>query len=122
LFPNYRRADLFGLVILATENPAHCQAATAAETFAMHRMTLKTKATPIVALAMAFAVLAAVTPATAAPPDVRQANYDFEASGFVTPAGQIPPSLYHGGVAPVGYQLGGGLVQGGCDAGCDSTS
>lgn len=42
---------------------------------------------------------------------VRQADADFDASGYVTPAGMAPPSMYHGSVQPVGY----------CDsAPCDS--
>ena len=47
------------------------------------------------------------------------ATYDFEASGYVVPAGMMPPELYPAsrpyasGIAPVGYTAG-------CDAGCCS--
>jgi hypothetical protein len=68
-------------------------------------------------------------------PMVRHANVDFEASGYVTPAGMVPPEMYQGAVMPVGYANasscdGGYCPSGGCDScgpmayqsygGCDS--
>lgn len=81
----------------------------------MHRMTQKNNKSLFVAtVAIALASAIGMTPATAAPPRVVQANMDYEASGFVTPAGMVAPSMYQGGVRPVGYF-------GGCDS-CGSTA
>jgi hypothetical protein len=55
-------------------------------------------------------------PAVAQPPSVVHANIDYEASGYVTPAGMVPPSMYYGEVMPVGFM--GGHADG-C-AGCAS--
>lgn len=45
---------------------------------------------------------------------VRQADIDYEASGFVTPAGMVHPSMYQGGVAQVGYGMASdGMASGG---------
>ncbi len=43
-----------------------------------------------------------------------QADVDYEASGYVTPAGMVPPSMYQGGVMPAGY------FAAGCDSGCSA--
>lgn len=50
---------------------------------------------------------------------VVQADYDFEASGFITPAGVRPPGQYS--VAPVGYYPSAAVTGASCDSGsCDS--
>lgn len=59
--------------------------------------------------------------ATAGPPGVATADIDYEASGFVTPAGMVPPEAYRGGVAPVGFLSAGSGGGASCDAGCDSS-
>ena len=79
------------------------------------------KARRILRLArFAFALigLAALTPGLASS-QVVQADIDFDASGYVTPAGMAPPSMYNGPVQPVGFFS--GSPSGSCDAyGCDS--
>ena len=82
----------------------------------MHRMIQSNRSSLLVA-ATAFALCATigVLPAEAAPPSVRHANVDYEASGYVTPAGMVPPSMYEGGVMPVGF-----VNRGQCDGACDS--
>ncbi len=86
----------------------------------MHRMT-QSKPISLVVTAMAFALCVSigVLPADAGPPSVLHADADYEASGYVTPAGMVPPSMYEGGVMPVGYLAGRGSR---CDAPgvCDS--
>jgi hypothetical protein len=62
---------------------------------------------PLLAI-LAMFVTAAITATDgrAQGPMVRHVDADFEASGYVTPAGMVPPELYHGpqgGVQPVGY-------------------
>ena len=81
----------------------------------MHRMTQR-KPSSLVVTAMAFALCTTIgaLPANAGPPSVLHANADYAASGYVTPAGMVPPEMYQGGVMPVGFY-------GGCDSpGCDS--
>ena len=71
----------------------------------------------------AFAVLA-TKPLVGQAPMVRHADADFEASGYVTPAGMVPPSMYRGAVSggpiqQVGYSSpcdGGYCGTGGCDS------
>lgn len=86
----------------------------------MHRMT-QYKLNFLVAVIMAIAITTTgIQKTNAAPPDVRHANLDFDGSGYVTPAGMVPPSLYQGGVMPVGFQR---ACDSGCDApGCDGMS
>lgn len=112
--------------------PAHSEAARAAETFAMHRLTQsKTANTILATIAIAVITCVGIRQADAAPPSVRHANIDFEASGFVAPAGMVHPSMYQGGVMPAGYfgspapcgcdaasGCDGGCSGGGCDAAC----
>ncbi len=70
----------------------------------MHRMTQsKTIYTVVASMALALCAGAGIPQASAQPPSVRQANIDYEASGFVTPAGMVPPSMYSGGVSPAGF-------------------
>ncbi|WP_419189359.1 BBP7 family outer membrane beta-barrel protein [Stieleria marina] len=73
------------------------------------------------ALVLSFGSLMANTQAQA---QVVQADYDFQASGFVTPAGVKPPGSYNG-IAPVGYypsaDAASACDSGACDSGgCDS--
>ncbi|MGB0762295.1 MAG: hypothetical protein ACPGPS_22285, partial [Rubripirellula sp.] len=74
----------------------------------MQRMTQRYKLALLAFLAMTMGA----TTASAQSSAVRQANIDYEASGYVTPAGMEHPSLYQGGVMPVGYAMA-------CD-GCDT--
>ncbi|MCP4891548.1 MAG: hypothetical protein P1U77_01815 [Rubripirellula sp.] len=74
----------------------------------MQRMTQRYKLALLAFLAMTMGA----TTASAQSSAVRQANIDYEASGYVTPAGMEHPSLYQGGVLPVGYAMA-------CD-GCDT--
>lgn len=114
--------------------PAHSEAASAAETFAMHRMT-QPKSTRTLVAAIAFAMLASVGLQAQAqmtyPPmsGASQSVYDYEASGYVVPAGMVPPAEYTGGAMPAyaggmtpGYPGGvmpvGFFAGGGCDTGC----
>ena len=63
------------------------------------------------AVLTASAIIGALT-AHAAPPSVVHADIDYDASGYVTPAGMVPPTMYTGGVMPVGYMAAiGGLLQ-----------
>lgn len=113
----------------ASELPAHSEAAAAAETFAMHRMTQRNIPSWLVATMAAICAACLALPANAQM--VRQADIDFEGSGFVTPAGMVHPSMYQGGVMQVGYAsgygdpmmsgYGGSCDAGGCDGygGCD---
>lgn len=55
------------------------------------------------AMAIAFAGFIGIPQADGQPPSVVQANLNYEASGFLTPAGMAPPSMYQGAVQPVGY-------------------
>ncbi len=73
---------------------------------------------------IAFLVIAGATlvsqPLQGQAPMVRHADADFAASGYVTPAGMVPPEMYHGAVMPVGYASsspcdGGYCPTGGCD-------
>lgn len=97
----------------------------------MHRMT-QSKSAPVLLAAIALAIIAhgGIQRAGAQPPSVMQANIDYDASGFVAPAGMVHPSMYQGGmspnqggVMPVGFFGGGasscGCDGGGCDGGCD---
>ncbi len=75
---------------------------------------------------IAFLVMTAAAALIAGPlagqgPMVRHADADFDASGYVTPAGMVPPSMYNGGgaVQPVGYSApcdSGYCSSGGCDS------
>ncbi len=85
----------------SSESPAHSEAAAAAETFAMHRMTQRNTTSLLVATMAAICATCMALPANAQM--VRQADIDFEASGFVTPAGMVHPSMYQGGVRQVGH-------------------
>ena len=76
----------------------------------MQRMTQRYKLTLLAILALTMGT----TTASAQSPAVRQASIDYEASGYVTPAGMEHPSLYQGGVMPVGYSM----ACDGCDSGC----
>ena len=70
----------------------------------MQRMIqTKTLALPFVALVVAMTPLIGTGLLHGQAPMVRQADADFDASGYVTPAGMVPPSMYHGSVQPVGY-------------------
>lgn len=69
--------------------------------------------------AVAFASVATVGLTTADAQMAGVAQADYQGSGFVTPAGMIPPDVYFNqmypqGVMPVGYLSGGSA----CDAGC----
>ena len=118
--------------------PAYSEAAPAAETFVMHRMTQRRSGRQFhsagvsahrnrwVHLAAMFAVCAAsATSAGAAAPAVATAEYDFAASGYVAPAGMVPPDRFPGGVVPAGFYsaaaYSGGPGGMACDAGCDGT-
>lgn len=67
----------------------------------MQRMTQRYE----LALLAFMAMTMGATTASAQSSAVRQANIDYEASGYVTPAGMQHPSLYQGGVLPVGYAM-----------------
>ncbi len=86
----------------------------------MHRMT-QSKPISLVAAALAFALCTTIRalPVNAGPPSVLHADADYEASGYVTPAGMVPPTMYQGGVMPVGFY--GGQPSGCASPGvCDS--
>ena len=102
----------------------------------MHRMT-QPKLPSRLAAMMALAVCATFTAhAVAQAPPVPHADADYEASGYVVPAGMVHPSQYQGGVMPIGMAYpGGGQYPGGvqqvgffgnsgscdgCDGGCSS--
>ncbi|WP_197169131.1 hypothetical protein [Novipirellula galeiformis] len=98
--------------------------------------------------AVGFALGLSLSPTQAQPPSVVHADADYDASGYVTPAGMVPPSMYQGsalplgmssGVMPVGFNgpvdcdgggnngmfsggmLGGGGCQNGyCEGGCEN--
>ncbi len=95
----------------------------------MQRMTQTQKSTSyaaplgrcsgILIATLALAGWMIATPDTASA-QVVQADYDFEASGFITPAGVKPPGHYNG-VAPVGYYPSAAASGTSCDSGgCDS--
>ena len=76
----------------------------------MHRMTqsrLFTRSSSLRALAVCAALFA--LPAAAQSP---MANADYDASGYVTPAGMAHPSMYQGGVVPAGMAFSPGMMQG----------
>jgi hypothetical protein len=118
------------------------EAATAAEKFAMHRMTQLTsnrlsegsgmpenagRKFRIAGFTLALLGFALLSP-RAAQSQVIQADADYEAAGYVTPAGMVPPTMYQGAVQPVGFFSGSPAsscdAYGGCDScpsgGCDS--
>ena len=70
----------------------------------MTRMTQRNKTSLLVATLAAIFAASLALPASAQM--VRHADIDFEASGFVTPAGMVPPSMYQGGVQQVANQMG----------------
>ena len=73
----------------------------------MHRMTqsrLFTRSSSLRALAVCAALFA--LPAAAQSP---MANADYDASGYVTPAGMAHPSMYQGGVVPAGMAFSPGM-------------
>ncbi|WP_197231081.1 hypothetical protein [Novipirellula artificiosorum] len=79
----------------------------------MHRM-IPPKSTCLTLIATAvLAIYAGLPPAHAQPPRVVHADADYEGSGYVTPAGMVPPQMYQGPVMPVGYN-GGGCSTGNC--------
>ena len=100
----------------------------------MHPMTQsKTAKTLHVAIAIAVITCVGIGQADAAPPNAMNANIDFEASGFVAPAGMVPPSMYQGGVMSAGYQspmatgyqtgvMPVGFFGSGAPCGCDASS
>ncbi|WP_442510721.1 hypothetical protein SH528x_002363 [Novipirellula sp. SH528] len=71
-----------------------------------------------------FAFWAGIPEAQAQPPRVVQADMDYAGSGYVTPAGMVPPTMYNGTVMPLGMQSGVmpvGFNGPACDSGgCDS--
>ncbi|TWT82781.1 hypothetical protein CA13_42440 [Planctomycetes bacterium CA13] len=80
----------------------------------MHRM-IPYKSTCLTLFATAVLAIYAGLPQThAQPPRVVHADADYAASGYVTPAGMVPPEMYQGPVMPVGYN---GLAGGGCATG-----
>jgi hypothetical protein len=73
----------------------------------MHRMTQSrffTRSSSLRAIAVCAALFA--LPATAQMP---MANADYDASGYVTPAGMAHPSMYQGGVVPAGMAFSAGM-------------
>ena len=73
----------------------------------MHRMTQRKPARILGAMALGVCLCMVSQLTSAGPPSVIHADFDYSASGYVTPAGMVPPSMYHpgpGGVMPVGYQ------------------
>ena len=82
----------------------------------MHRMTQRNIPSWLVATMAAICATCMALPANAQM--VRQADIDFEGSGFVTPAGMVPPSMYQSmygaGVRQVGHEsaYGGGYSDG----------
>lgn len=73
----------------------------------MHRMTqsrLFTRSSSLRALAVCAALFA--LPAAAQSP---MADADYDASGYVTPAGMAHPSMYQGGVVPAGMAFSPGM-------------
>ncbi len=81
----------------------------------MQRMTHPKISNLFAIVALTLSVTLGTT-ALAQMPMVRQASIDYESAGYVTPAGMVHPSMYQGGVMPVGYAM----ACDGCDAGCDS--
>ncbi len=80
----------------------------------MHRMTqsrLFTRSSSLRALAVCAALFA--LPAAAQSP---MANADYDASGYVTPAGMAHPSMYQGGVVPAGMAFSPGMQSNGPSA------
>ncbi len=69
---------------------------TAAETIAMHRMKSLNLSCLAVAATALLTLVAAPKIAEAQPPRVVQADLDFAASGYVTPAGMAMPTMYQG--------------------------
>jgi hypothetical protein len=82
----------------------------------MHRMTLRNNSNLFAIVALTLSVTLGTVTANGQSPLVRQASIDYEASGYVTPAGMVHPSFYQGGVMPVGYAM---ACDSGCDGGCD---
>ena len=73
----------------------------------MHRMTQSrffTRSSSLRALAVCAALFA--LPAAAQSP---MADADYDASGYVTPAGMAHPSMYQGGVVPAGMAFSPGM-------------
>ena len=110
------------------------EAAVAAEKLAMHQMThLKSnhlcegsgmlkearRTFRLAGFTLALIGLASLSGKTAFS-QVVQADADYEAAGYVTPAGMVPPTMYQGSVQPVGFFS--GSPANACDAcsGCDS--
>ena len=121
------------------------EAVRAAETFAMQRMThsisqntmavrtravrprtvrtrtILTRMGRTVRTAMAAMTLFAFSIALVSPSNAQvvHADADYDASGFVTPAGMAPPEL-NGGIMPAGYYPSdaSSCDSGGCDSGC----
>ncbi|MEM1069706.1 MAG: hypothetical protein AAGI63_12470 [Planctomycetota bacterium] len=106
------------IAVPASENPAHRQAAAAAETFAMRRMTQTKTSNLFAVMALVLSVTVGTTTVTAQNFAVRQASIDYDSAGYVTPAGMAPPSLYQGGVMPVGYAMACDGYGGACGNGC----
>ena len=80
----------------------------------MHRMTqsrIFTRSSSLRALAVCAALFA--LPAAAQSP---MANADYDASGYVTPAGMAHPSMYQGGVVPAGMAFSPGMQSNGPSA------
>jgi len=99
------------MTLPTSEPPAVCEAANAAETFAMHRMIpIKSICLSFLALGV-FAVHVGLPTSNAQPPRVAHADIDYAASGYVTPAGMVPPEMnpgmHPGMVMPVNYDQGG---------------
>ena len=80
----------------------------------MHRMTqyrILSRSWSLRAIAVCAALIA--LPATAQMPI---ANADYDASGYVTPAGMTHPSMYQGGVVPAGMAFSAGMMNNGAAA------
>ena len=107
------------------------EAASAAETFAMQRMTQhsnqeKSRTYWFRTLAAALLAIAITSQAKAQFMGSGVVQADYAASGFVTPAGMIPPEemarLNPSGIMQVGYNSPACDAPIGCDSGCDSMS
>ncbi len=80
----------------------------------MHRMTqyqIFSRSSSLKAIAVCAALFA--LPAAAQMP---MANADYDASGYVTPAGMAHPSMYQGGVVPAGMAFSAGMQNNGATA------
>lgn len=106
------------------------RAARAVETFAMQRLTqLRTPQNLIcgssgfakLILSLCFAASLGIT-ANAQSVGSGVVQADYEASGFVTPAGMVPPeqAFGPGGIMQVGFTACDSCGSGGCDGGCSS--